>query len=132
MIQYMCDMCGKGKSMDDEVWILGFGEEDLGLDSARREVIISPAWDEQRAREFLAVHFCSERCKDQYVAALFGNVTGETYPGEAVGELPPTSAKKTAISRRQRTSSRPMGNKKRRGSISKNTRNKRSKPKYSL
>jgi hypothetical protein len=71
MIRYTCDNCGRLKGMD-ETWILGFAAENVGVTLARREVTITPVWDDRRACEWLAVHFCSQRCKDKYLTALFG------------------------------------------------------------
>jgi hypothetical protein len=71
MLQYVCDNCGRVKG-DRETWILGFAAERLGARAARREITIAPVWDENRAVQWFAVHFCSEECKDTYVARLFG------------------------------------------------------------
>jgi hypothetical protein len=71
MLQYVCDNCGTVKGERDN-WILGFAAERLGTRAARREITIAPAWDENRAVQWFAVHFCSEECKDTYVARLFG------------------------------------------------------------
>ncbi len=73
MLQYVCDNCGAIKGEND-VWILGFAADRLGLRAARREVKISPTWDENRAVQWFAIHMCSELCRDQYLAALFGEV----------------------------------------------------------
>lgn len=74
MLQYVCDNCGAVKGQD-ETWILGFAAERLGARAARREVTIAPAWDENRAVQWFAVHFCSEECKDTYVERLFGEAS---------------------------------------------------------
>jgi hypothetical protein len=71
MLQYVCDNCGTVKEQRDN-WILGFAAERLGARAARREVSIAPAWDENRAVQWFAVHFCSEECKDTYLERLFG------------------------------------------------------------
>jgi hypothetical protein len=71
MLRYVCDNCGNVKG-DDETWILGFAAERLGARAARREITIAPVWDENRAVQWFAVHFCSEECKDNYVERLFG------------------------------------------------------------
>jgi len=55
-----------------EVWLVGLAAETVGMTAARREVTILPVWDDEQAVDRLAVHFCSERCKDKYVAKLFG------------------------------------------------------------
>lgn len=71
MLQYVCDNCERVKA-DDEEWVLGFAVERLGVRAARREVTIAPVWDENRAVQWFAVHFCSEECKDSYLEKLFG------------------------------------------------------------
>ena len=71
MVQFLCDACGKVKQRED-AWILGLGVEQLGATSTIREVDILSTWSEAQARDILAVHFCSERCKDRYISKAFG------------------------------------------------------------
>ncbi len=97
-IQFVCDSCGAIKTADEE-WILGLAVENVGVTAARRQVTILGAWDETRAREQFAVHFCSERCKDEYMAQLFG--------GQPSAEVTSDTGKDVVeITRRQRTLSR--------------------------
>ena len=84
MVQYSCDVCGRIKQEGEE-WILGFAAENRGVKAARREIVISPQWDENRAVDWLAVHFCSEEDKDKYTAALFAETPR---PLEAQGGVP--------------------------------------------
>jgi hypothetical protein len=70
MIRFVCDSCERIKGASD-LWLLGLAAEAVALTAARRELTILPAWDNERAVHPLAVHFCSERCKDRYVARLF-------------------------------------------------------------
>jgi hypothetical protein len=70
MLQYVCDWCGKVKKASD-VWRLGIAAEQIGVVSARREVNILSSWNDTTAVHPLAVHFCSETCKDKYMAELF-------------------------------------------------------------
>jgi hypothetical protein len=70
MVHYSCDFCGRMKQAGEE-WFLGFAAENRGVTAARREIVIAPQWDEDRAVDWLAVHFCSAEHKDQYTAALF-------------------------------------------------------------
>ena len=70
MLQYMCDWCKRVKQ-SGEAWILGFAAETVGITAAKREVTLASHWDANRAAHPLAVHFCSEEHKDDYVAALF-------------------------------------------------------------
>ncbi len=71
MLRFQCDTCGRLKKAD-EAWILGFAAENIGVTSARREVSISATWDRPRSVEPLAVHFCSDECRAEYMNALFG------------------------------------------------------------
>lgn len=73
MLQYVCDNCAAVKDEKDD-WILGFAADRLGVRAARREVTISPLWDENRAVQWFAIHLCSEECRDEYLARLFGEV----------------------------------------------------------
>jgi hypothetical protein len=87
MLRYECDFCHRMKEKD-ETWILGFAAENIGVTAARREVSILPAWDEVRAVDYLAVHFCCEQCRQKYLASLFGEEAGETEVVEEVAVLP--------------------------------------------
>src|SRR5579885_883288 len=71
MIRFQCESCRRLKK-DDEVWILGFAAQNIGLTAARREISIADSWDGMRSVEPLAVHFCSEECQAGYMNALFG------------------------------------------------------------
>jgi hypothetical protein len=70
MIEYVCDSCHKRKK-ENQSWILGLAAESVGVRSARREINILSAWSQPEAVHPMAVHFCSERCKDRYVKKLF-------------------------------------------------------------
>ena len=70
MVTFLCDTCGRVKKPEQQ-WILGSAAESLGAVSARREVNILSAWADSQAVHPLAVHFCSERCKDKYLNKLF-------------------------------------------------------------
>lgn len=70
MIEYLCDTCHKRKK-PEQSWILGLAAESVGVQSARREINIMSAWSQPEAVHPMAVHFCSERCKDRYVKKLF-------------------------------------------------------------
>ncbi len=102
MIQYLCDGCGKIMSEGDS-WILGFAAENLGVTSARREVTIASTWDEMRAREWLAVHFCCDSCKEGYIEKLFGTEPAESEVVGVVAVPSSTGRKVLAMTRRQRT-----------------------------
>src|SRR5207302_2452910 len=70
MIQFVCYSCGRVKKRS-EAWIIGVAAEAVGFTVARREVTIQSAWDEATAVHPLAVHFCSVKCEDTYMAELF-------------------------------------------------------------
>ncbi|HKT69492.1 MAG TPA: hypothetical protein VJP83_08650 [Terriglobales bacterium] len=87
MVRYECDFCHRLKK-NDEGWILGFAAENIGVTAARREVTILPHWDEARAAAYLAVHFCCEKCRQNYMANLFGKAPGESEITEEVAVVP--------------------------------------------
>jgi len=70
MIEFVCDSCHKRKK-EGQSWILGLAAERVGVQSASREINILSAWTEPEAAHPMAVHFCSQRCKDRYVNRLF-------------------------------------------------------------
>ena len=70
MLQFVCDSCGRVKE-PSETWIVGTAAEVVGVTAARREVTIQSAWDRAIAVHPFAVHFCSIKCKDSYMAELF-------------------------------------------------------------
>ena len=90
MIQFVCDSCGKIKQSSD-AWIVGRAAEAVGVTAARREVTIQSAWDRATALHPFAVHFCSLKCKDSYMAELFApdakeRVIERTAPAEILVE----------------------------------------------
>ena len=70
MIEFICDTCHKRKKAGQN-WTLGLAAETLGVRSEQREIDILSAWNDEQAVHPLAVHFCSERCKDKYTNWLF-------------------------------------------------------------
>lgn len=80
MVRFHCDSCGKLKE-GNQVWILGLAAENIGVISARREISIASAWDRTLAVDSLAVHFCSDECRADYMNQLFGE-SPETLQGE--------------------------------------------------
>ena len=71
MIRFECDSCHRPKG-PNEIWILGFAVENIGLVATRREITIASQWDDARAVGPLAVHFCSDACRKSYTARLLG------------------------------------------------------------
>lgn len=74
MIKFVCDSCGRPKRTGQR-WLLGLAAESTGTQTARREINILSAWAEPQDVHPLAVHFCSERCKEKYVKKLFRRET---------------------------------------------------------
>ncbi len=88
MLQYGCDFCGKVKGPRDS-WLLGMAAETVSPTSAHRTVTMAAVWDENRAVDPLAVHFCSSRCKDKYISTLFDREPdGELVEEETMELLP--------------------------------------------
>ncbi|HLK32989.1 MAG TPA: hypothetical protein VKT29_07855 [Terriglobales bacterium] len=110
MVRYECDFCHRLKD-NDESWILGFAAENIGVTAARREVTILPKWDEARAVDYLAVHFCCEQCRQNYMASIFGEPEAETDVVQEIAVVPrkrivreyPGSAVETRVVRRRAT-----------------------------
>ena len=82
MLRFQCDNCGEIKQRG-EIWILGFAGESLGVTAARREITVVGTWDDDQAVQPLAVHFCSDECRAEYMQKLFGE-TPETAAGTVV------------------------------------------------
>ena len=80
MVRFHCDTCGRLKN-PEETWILGFAAQNIGVTSARREIEIAGTWERGRAVEPLAVHFCSDQCRTEYLRALFDE-SPETQTGD--------------------------------------------------
>ncbi len=70
MIEFVCDTCHKRKK-DTQNWILGLAAESVGVQTERREINILSTWTYTEAVHPMAVHFCSERCKEKYTNWLF-------------------------------------------------------------
>jgi hypothetical protein len=70
MILFACDYCSQLKD-PKEVWIVGLAAEAVGVTAARREVTILPMWERPQIVDALAVHFCSDECRDNYIRQLF-------------------------------------------------------------
>ena len=107
MVRYECDYCQALKEPGD-TWILGFAAENVGVNAARREITIAPRWDEGRAVDYLAVHFCSDECRQRYMGKLFGGELPEPAIVEEVAVVPrkrvvrvyPGSKAETVVKRR--------------------------------
>ena len=72
-MEFLCKCCGKRKG-DDQGWLLGF--EGAGAGRVMKYAItLLGKWDEQRASEPNAVHFCSTACQNNYLCKNYGNDT---------------------------------------------------------
>lgn len=71
-MDFQCKFCGKQKG-EEEGWLVGL--EKLSPTWKKNSIILLRRWDEQRAGEPNAVHFCSSRCQDKYVSQNFGDET---------------------------------------------------------
>jgi len=80
MVRFQCDSCGRLKE-GNQTWILGLAAENIGITSARREISIASTWDRTVAVDALAVHFCSDKCRADYMSELFGE-SPETLQGK--------------------------------------------------
>lgn len=90
MLQFRCDWCGREKRPDQH-WILGLAVQRSGITGNRRQFETLKKWSAKWAAHPLAVHFCSEKHKDEYIDALF------TSPWPSVGK---NAFTKAAYSRR--------------------------------
>jgi hypothetical protein len=102
VIQFACDSCRRIKT-SREVWLTGLAGETVGTIAARREVTILPVWDSEQAVHRLAVHFCSESCKDKYVAKLFGQENASAEGGKRSMRNP---VRRGGVSRRKKNGRR--------------------------
>jgi hypothetical protein len=106
MVRFQCESCGRSKG-DGETWILGFAAENIGVTSARREISIASSWDNSRAVESLAVHFCCDECRATYMSALFGDTPetldgSTTSPKRRIKRLVPGAVIDTVVSEKSR------------------------------
>jgi hypothetical protein len=72
MLEFVCDTCHKRKKAGQQ-WILGLAGERVGMQSTQREINILSSWRDDQAVHPLAVHFCSDRCRDKYMNWLFSH-----------------------------------------------------------
>ena len=74
-MEFVCKTCGKRKGEADEGWLLAI--EGSGKPSRVMKYTITRLgrWDEQRAGERNAVHFCSAACQNKYMWENYGDDT---------------------------------------------------------
>jgi hypothetical protein len=73
-MEFVCRLCGKRKG-DAEGWLVAFeGTREAGT-VMKYTITLLGKWDEQRALEKNAAHFCSIACQSTYVAKNYGDET---------------------------------------------------------
>ena len=73
-MDFFCSFCGKPKD-DAKDWLLGFeGIKEKSV-VMKYAITLLGKWDEQRASEPNAVHFCSAACQNNYICKNYGNNT---------------------------------------------------------
>ena len=73
-MEYFCKYCGKRKG-DDQDWLMGFEGSGGPRKVMKHAINLLGKWDEQRASEVNAVHFCSTACQDKYLWQNYGDET---------------------------------------------------------
>ena len=74
-MEYLCKQCGKRRAKA-EGWLLAFELAKPFVESPmfpRKTIVLLGRWDEERAIELKAVHFCSQDCQDRYVAKWYAD-----------------------------------------------------------
>ncbi|HEX4920063.1 MAG TPA: hypothetical protein VFV92_04915 [Candidatus Bathyarchaeia archaeon] len=73
-MEYFCKSCGKRKDVD-QGWLMALEGSRQGGRVMKYTVTLLRKWDEQRAREGNAVHFCCTACQDRYLSQNYGDET---------------------------------------------------------
>ena len=76
-MEFLCKTCGERKG-DAESWLLGFEGSDKPWRTMKYTINLLGKWDDQRANERNAVHFCSAECQNEYVCKSYGDDTWAT------------------------------------------------------
>ena len=69
MIRITCDTCGIVRNSRQQRWILGYDLRVDTLQTVSRSISFFDEWDDSRILQRGAIHFCSAKCKEDYVAA---------------------------------------------------------------
>jgi hypothetical protein len=72
--EFFCSSCGKQKG-DAKDWLMGLEGMKQKSVVLKYAITLLGKWDERRAREPNAVHFCSIACQDQYLSRNYGDDT---------------------------------------------------------
>ena len=73
-VEYFCSSCGKRKAAA-QGWLLGFEGTRVKSIVLKCAITLLGKWDEERASEPSAVHFCSSACQDNYLCKNYGDDT---------------------------------------------------------
>ena len=76
-MEFFCKTCGKKKG-DDDAWLLAFEGSGKPGRVMKYTINLPRKWDEKRACEPNALHFCSAECKNKYVWENYGDDTWAT------------------------------------------------------
>jgi hypothetical protein len=75
-MEFLCSFCGKRKG-DAKDWLLGFeGSKEKSV-VMKYTITLLGIWDEERASQPNAVHFCSTACQNNYLCKNYGD--GDTW-----------------------------------------------------
>lgn len=70
-MEYVCKYCGRVKG-NASGWLLGF-EGIAGGKTMKGAISLLGKWDEKRANERTALHFCSIACQTKYLVENYGD-----------------------------------------------------------
>jgi hypothetical protein len=71
---FLCSFCGKRKG-DASDWLLGLEGSKAKNIVMKYTITLFGKWDEERASEPNAVHFCSAACQERYLSKNYGDDT---------------------------------------------------------
>ncbi|HXZ79619.1 MAG TPA: hypothetical protein VEG30_06795 [Terriglobales bacterium] len=73
-MEFICRYCGKRKGEGEE-WLLALEGTGKPGKVMKYAITLLGKWDEQRAGERNAVHFCSASCQNKYLRENYGDQT---------------------------------------------------------
>lgn len=73
-MEFICKFCGKHKAETDQ-WLVGVEGTKQGRRVMKYNIFLLNRWDDQRALEANAVHFCSSTCQEKYLSKNYGDET---------------------------------------------------------
>jgi hypothetical protein len=73
-MEFICKFCGKHKA-DANHWLVGLEGTKQGRRVMKYNIFLLNRWDDQRAQETNAVHFCSSACQEKYLSKNYGDET---------------------------------------------------------